>query len=52
MVAEAATGKSKHEQLRAHAAKARRDGKHTPPKETLSMEEAEKEAAAAEASMP
>ncbi|KIK94185.1 hypothetical protein PAXRUDRAFT_122320, partial [Paxillus rubicundulus Ve08.2h10] len=47
MVAEAATGKSKHEQLRAQAAKTRRDGKHTPPRE-----EAEKEAAAAEASVP
>ncbi|KAF9223958.1 DnaJ-domain-containing protein [Gyrodon lividus] len=52
MVAEAATGKSKHDQLRAQAAKARRDGKSTPPKETVSAEQAEKEATATEASMP
>ncbi|KAF9240694.1 DnaJ domain-containing protein [Melanogaster broomeanus] len=52
MVAEAATGKSKHEQLRAQAAKARKDGKSTPPKESVSEEQAEKEAATIEASMP
>jgi curved DNA-binding protein CbpA len=52
MVAEAATGKSKHEQLRTQAAKARKDGKCTPPKETVSEEQAEKEAATIEASMP
>ncbi|KIJ65612.1 hypothetical protein HYDPIDRAFT_110734 [Hydnomerulius pinastri MD-312] len=51
MVAEAATGKSKHQHLRAQA-KARKDGKSTPPKDTASAEQAEKEAAATEASMP
>ncbi|KAG9313028.1 X-domain of DnaJ-containing-domain-containing protein [Chiua virens] len=40
MVAEAATGKSKHQQLRAQA-RARRDGKHTPPKEPADEEDAE-----------
>ncbi|KAH0836701.1 X-domain of DnaJ-containing-domain-containing protein [Lanmaoa asiatica] len=41
MVAEAAAGKSKHQQLRTHA-RGRRDGKHTPPKEPADQtEEAE-----------
>ncbi|KAL4078671.1 X-domain of DnaJ-containing-domain-containing protein [Scleroderma yunnanense] len=40
MVAEAATGKSKHHQLRAAVARARRDGKSTPPRDVA--EQAEK----------
>ncbi|KAH7890782.1 X-domain of DnaJ-containing-domain-containing protein [Phlebopus sp. FC_14] len=40
MVAEAATGKSKYQQHRA-TAKPRRDGKSTPPKDTVAAEQAE-----------